>query len=165
MKKSIPKAKSPARGARFNAVDFALLLAVLAILVSVALRFIPFDRIAGKKATYSATFSVETIDRSAYESSGLAEGSELRFADGTYFGRVTSVSWSPSVYGSQEGAPVPYPEGSLCDMVISVSCELLTSDSTLLAANGEPVSAGKELELYGRLFFAGGRILSLVPQG
>ena len=154
--------KRAGRGPRFNAIDIAVILAVLAIIVSVALRFLPLNRIAEKKAGYTALITVKGCDGEALASAGLAAGCELRFADGTPAGQVVSVRSEPSVFPGD--GSLRYPESSIADLTLTLSCELLVSEAGTFAANGTAVSAGAPLELYGKTFVISGDLLSLTPQ-
>jgi len=148
---------------KFNALDLCVIIALIAVLGSVLLRFIPLDKLTESRKNYTVTLKITNVDLAVIEASGIKEGDQLTTSDGAVLGTVVSVEKTPSVLGiSDAGEKIVYPEGTVYDLKIGVSCVLTASSSGTYSAGKEPVTAGAGLKIYGHYYEFDSSVLTVV---
>ena len=158
--------RSSLRGRGFGVLDVFVIVALAAIVLAAALRFIPLEKMAGNRHDFRVELSVVKADVAQLTVGGLAEGTELRNGDGDVIGTVLSCNVVPSRIESVAGESIvgiPYPADTYVNITIVMKCVLTDSAAGRLDAGGEPVAVGREMSLHTRLAQFDGKVKNVSP--
>ncbi len=143
--------KKAKRTKRFNVLDAAVLLAVIALIVTAVLRAGLIDRLTFSSKPCTVVLVCKNVDADI----AAPEANDLLYTEaGDDFGKVISVSFTTSSMTVTDAdgiqRKVDLPSDYVRDIEISVECKLGIKDGRYLNLSGDLIVPGTEFTLHTR---------------
>ena len=138
------------RTRKIGAVDFIIIFAVLAIILTGVLRYTLDEGLFTKNDTEcNVSFSITSVRYTTYD---MLEASEkIYLSDSEFLGTLVSATVTPAIFYATDSEgnvkEAYYPENTLVDINGVMLCKLSDNEGRYLAANGTHICPGTTLTL------------------
>ena len=152
---------------RIGALDVAVIISVIALIVFAVLRLGLADRVFFSGQNFNVVIESGAI--SAETVSSVSTGDSVVFSDGKPLGTVVSVESAPAVFEATadngERILVAYPEGGPVRITLTVSVRLAWKDGRYVTSSGSRVTPGDKTVFSTKFASIEGTVISIKEAG